>query len=128
VQLSEAELLPTARWLSARQRGHEVPLDGFAAPRAALIQLSAELALVVQRKGVDPRFWERLYEQAQWADQSLAEEDDFRRLRENVRLFLQMASGNTRRPLERLKPRRPVPNTLAGMVAEWRVRLLEAAT
>lgn len=126
IQLTDAELLPVVTWLAGREQSEAVPLDGFEASRAAVIQLSAELWFTVHRNGKDPSFWERLYEQAQAADQSLASDADFERLRDNVRMFLAVASGRpSRRPLERPKPARPMPTTLAGMVAEMRARLLE---
>ena len=129
IQLTDDELLPVVRWLAAREHGVEAELEGFQPPRAAVIALSAELWLSVQRKGLDPTFWERLYAQAQAADQSLDGDADFGRLRDNVRLFLAVASGRAaRRPLMRSRPARAVPGTLAGMVAELRARLLEQPT
>ncbi len=126
IQLSDAELLPVATWLAAREHTDLATLKGFEPARAAVIQLSAELWLTVHRSGKDPSFWERLYEQAEAADQSLSTDADFARLRDNVRLFLAVATGRpSRRPLERPKLARPVPTTLAGMVAEMRARLLE---
>ena len=126
IQLADAELLPVVTWLAAREQTDLARLSGFEPSRAAVIQLSAELWLMVHRSGRDPSFWERLYEQAAAADQSLAADADFGRLRDNVRLFLAVASGRpSRRPLERPKGLRPVPSTLAGMVAEMRARLLE---
>jgi hypothetical protein len=125
VQLSDGELLPVIRWLVDRQNGALVPLDGIAPSRAGVIELSAELSLAVHHKGVDAGLWDRLYDQAQRADQSLEGSDDFHRLKDNVRLALQVASS--RKPLERPKPLRPMPTSLAGMVAEWRARLLESA-
>jgi len=126
IQLGDAELLPVVTWLAAREASDLAALEGFEPSRAAVIQLSAELWFTVHRNGKDPSFWERLYEQAKAADQSLATDADFERLRDNVRMFLAVASGRpSRRPLERPKPARPVPTTLAGMVAEMRARLLE---
>ncbi|MBL8955523.1 MAG: hypothetical protein JNK82_32410 [Myxococcaceae bacterium] len=127
VQLTDAELLPVVTWLAAREQSDLARLSGFEPARAAVIQLSAELWLTVHRTGRDPSFWERLYDQASAADQSLSADADFGRLRDNVRLFLAVATGRpSRRPLERPKRLRPVPSTLAGMVAELRARVLES--
>lgn len=123
VRLTDAELLPVVRWLAERERGEASRLTGLHAPRAGVIELSAELTFVVQRKGVDPTFWDRLYDQAQRADQSLGHDDDFVRLKDNVRLALQVASSRT--PLERPRVQRIMPASLAGMVAELRARLRE---
>lgn len=126
IQLTDAELLPVVRWLSERERNRHAALHGLEPARAALIQLSAEFWLATKAHGSDPTFWERLYERAQAADQSLADDADFGRLRDNVRLFLAVASGTpARRPVRKPPPYRPVPSSLAGMVAEMRARLLE---
>jgi hypothetical protein len=123
VQLSDAEVLSVVRWLADRERGITAPLLGLEPARAGIIELSAELALAGRRPGKDPTFWERLYEQAQRADRSFEGSDDFRRLKDNVRLALQIASS--RKPLDAPRHIRPVPSTLAGMVTEMRSRLLE---
>lgn len=125
IQLSDAELLPVVRWLAERERERDATLVGIEPARAALIQLSAEFWLATKGSGADPTFWERLYSRAQAADQSLGADADFARLRDNVRLFLAVASGRpARRPVQ-VRPQRPVPSSLAGMVAEMRARLLE---
>ncbi|MBK7857384.1 MAG: hypothetical protein IPJ65_01925 [Archangiaceae bacterium] len=126
IQLAEAEVLSVTRWLVDRERDRAARLSGLSEARAALIELSAELWLATRSRGDDPGFWERLHGQAERADQSLASDADFNRLRDNVRMFLTVATGRpSRRPLERPRPQRPVPETLAGMVSELRLRLLE---
>lgn len=126
VQLADGELLPVARWLAERERSALTQLTGLPESRAGLISLAAELWLAVAQKS--PNLLEQLYDQARAADQTLQDDADLGRLRDNLRMMLAVLGRDTRRPLDRRAKRyeqRQETSTLAGMVSELRARLLE---
>ena len=130
VTATDAELFHVVRWLCARERDETVrlqPADLMSDARAGVFELAYELAAVPARDQRDARVWHRLLERAARAESDLAnEDDDTRRLKDNVRLLLRVLSKEARRPLEPPTRRNEVrePATFSSLVNAMRAQTL----
>ncbi len=121
LQLSDAELLPVARWLAQREKNPYARLEvsGMPPARAGLLTLVAELEGATHENNRER--WAVFHDAAERVELALKGDPDLERLRDNLRLAWRVRSSRgNRRPLDPLPPRREEPTGLAELVAELR--------